>query len=227
MPVDFKAKSVPRFWAKVDKRGPDECWEWKASKFYNGYGHFYFIRANGKSDQLSHHYAWELHFGEIPRGYHVLHRCDNPGCVNPKHLFLGTHQDNMKDMDKKGRRKNIRGISCPWSKLKETDILEIRNIYATQPIAMKEIAKRYNVTEPTIHSIIHGKTWVHVSGGECCVNTVQRGSLVRAILTEKDVKEIRRRYDSGQSEGRELAQDYGVSLACIYAVTSRRTWRHI
>ena len=86
-----------RFWDKV-KKVENGCWEWQNEKV-GGYGR---IRIDGVK-QLAHRVSWIMHFGGIPKNMHVLHTCDNPSCVNPEHLFIGTHQDNMKDRDKKGR----------------------------------------------------------------------------------------------------------------------------
>lgn len=90
-----------RFWAKVDKRGPDACWPWLASRCDSGYGKF----RVGKMTR-SHRVAFELGGGEIPDGQCVLHRCDNPACCNPAHLFVGTFNDNVQDMVRKGRQRS-------------------------------------------------------------------------------------------------------------------------
>jgi len=92
-------KDEIRFLSKIKISLPDNCWEWEASKNKGGYGQF----AVNKKPKLAHRVAWELKHGSIPNGLCVLHKCDNPPCVNVNHLFLGTRQDNLKDMRNKGR----------------------------------------------------------------------------------------------------------------------------
>ncbi len=103
----YTSKDVQRFWIKVNKNGsvpkhcPElgQCWEWQFSKYKNGYGKFSHLRKSN----YTHRISWELKNGEIPKGLCVLHKCDNPCCVNPDHLFLGTIGDNNHDRDVKGR----------------------------------------------------------------------------------------------------------------------------
>lgn len=90
--------NIERFWSKVDKRGPDECWPWTGGKFWDGYGWFSVAGAKKKAHRVS----FFLQHGRWPEPC-CLHRCDNPGCVNPVHLFEGTHTDNMRDRERKGR----------------------------------------------------------------------------------------------------------------------------
>lgn len=91
-------KDIERFWTKVDKRSNHECWEWQSCKNKADYGRFSF---RNKSI-LAHRFMWLIIYGKMPKK-HVLHKCDNPCCVNPVHLFLGTNTDNMRDMMNKGR----------------------------------------------------------------------------------------------------------------------------
>ena len=90
---------MDRFWAKVQRGQDDECWRWIAAIRKAGYGA---LKINGLV-RGAHRISWELHYGEIPPGLYVMHTCDIRSCVNPKHLFVGTHKDNMADMMAKGR----------------------------------------------------------------------------------------------------------------------------
>ena len=102
-----KRKSVEeRFWSKVKVGGKKDCWEWQASTTFKGYGRINIWFENYWKWQYAHRISWLINHGKIPKDKHVLHHCDNPSCVNPKHLWLGTHQDNIKDRDKKGRTRN-------------------------------------------------------------------------------------------------------------------------
>lgn len=108
----YKFTTEELFWQKVDKKSDDECWEWLASKNNKGYGQF-----RNNKNTMAHRYSWELHNGEIPKiddypyTMSVCHSCDNPGCVNPNHLFLGTAKDNAIDRDLKGRHRCGKGIN--------------------------------------------------------------------------------------------------------------------
>lgn len=96
-------RRVESFWKKVERKSSEECWNWKAAKKCYGYGQMSSHLGRDKSPLDAHRFSYELHNGPVPDGLCVLHKCDNPSCVNPAHLFLGTQQDNVDDMMKKGR----------------------------------------------------------------------------------------------------------------------------
>ena len=147
--------NVKRFWDKVDKSG--ECWNWTASRNECGYGHFRVGRQSG-GIQKAHRVTWELTHRPIPDGMCVCHRCDNPGCVNPAHLFLGTHADNMADKVEKGRSVVNVGETNGRAKLSEADVVAIRA--DTRPQAI--IAAQYGISRPSVSKIRLGRTWGHV-----------------------------------------------------------------
>ena len=117
----MKGTPEERFWAKVRKGDPDECWIWIASKGGHGYGTF---RADKDTVTKAHRFSWELHNGKIPKGMMVLHRCDIPLCVNPAHLFIGNHTDNMQDMMIKCRHKKDTNVP---DHLVAESVLKLRN----------------------------------------------------------------------------------------------------
>lgn len=150
-----------RFWAKVDRRGPDECWPWTAYTRHDGYGEISRTRSEGP--EKSHRVAWQLAHGPIPEGQYVLHKCDNRPCCNDAHLFLGTQAENMHDMRDKGR---ARGYGPPGersgnAKLTEVDVRAILVAAAAgeKPTA---IAARYGVSRYPVYAILHGKNWRHM-----------------------------------------------------------------
>lgn len=130
------------------------CWIWLKGNYANGYGG---IGINKKTI-LAHRASWMVFRGEIPQGMMVLHHCDNRLCINPDHLFLGTHIDNMNDRDKKGRNKPRPGILNPKAKLTVKDIVAIRN----SKLGPVEIARNYGMDRGTIWRIRTRKYWSHI-----------------------------------------------------------------
>ena len=145
---------VERFWSKVDKRQPDDCWEWQGCKLPRGYGK---IGSGGKHGEtlLATHVAWFLSTGAPPDEF-VLHKCDNPKCVNPAHLFVGTHLDNMRDQRAKDRHQH--GENHQWAKLTAGDVVEIRRRRAKGE-TLASIADDYGVTFQNISKIAKGHSW--------------------------------------------------------------------
>ncbi len=145
------------FWAKVDIKNPTQCWEWTGKKNTDGYG---VVRIN-KREERTHRISWKLSIGAIPEGKYVLHRCDNRSCTNPAHLFLGTQQDNIADMDAKGRRKSAIGANNGRSKLTEKDVLTIRSL-SNKGIIGTKLAAQFGVHKSTIYEILSGTNWKHI-----------------------------------------------------------------
>lgn len=144
------------FWSKVDKSG--DCWEWLASKTMHGYGRF----AINRKPVSAHRVVWLLTYGEIPEGLSVCHRCDNPACVRPEHLFLGTHLDNMTDMYTKKRRPPNLGTKNGRSKLSEKQVEQIRAMYVPRKMSYPKIAKLFGISRWQVSKIILRKDWTHV-----------------------------------------------------------------
>jgi hypothetical protein len=149
------------FFSKVKITKTNSCIFWPARKLESGYG---MISAKGKK-RLSHRLSYEIHFGKIPKGMVICHRCDQPSCVNPRHLFIGTHKDNVYDCINKKR--NVTppihtGKNNHHTKLTETKVIEIRKSYASGKINSYELAKKYNVTRQNIMSIVKLETWKNV-----------------------------------------------------------------
>jgi hypothetical protein len=138
-----------RFWKKVEMIPFHSCWEWAGSKRKDGYGQ---IALTKKSMLAAHRVSYQLHFGEIPKNLCVCHICDNPSCVNPKHLFLGTHADNCEDKVKKYRSRK---------KLTPDLVSKIREDYLLTP-RHNGLAKKYGVSRETILAITKRKTWKYV-----------------------------------------------------------------
>jgi len=166
-PVDYEV----RFWMNV--RCQDSgCWEWSKCRHPEGYGEFWAGRRF-----RTHRYSWQMHFGDIPDGMFVCHHCDNPPCVNPAHLFLGTHQDNMRDMIAKGRRnkaakprrrviqsrseRSYVGQENPNGRLTEEAARQIISRLAKGELHTA-IAADFPISHWAVAKIAQGRSWAHL-----------------------------------------------------------------
>ncbi len=147
----------------VIKDGINGCWSWSGWKNNGGYGYF----SCKSKREAAHRYSYKKYIGPIKGGLFVLHKCDNPECSNPEHLFLGTNTDNINDAYSKGRRKSVpiesmrRGENCYLSKLKEKDVVEIKKMI-NNGIGNTQIANIFGVKHSTISCIRCNQTWKHV-----------------------------------------------------------------
>lgn len=199
--LQLSEKDEARFWARVDKREPDECWLWKGSKNKGGYGQFNLPR---KQDG-AHRISFQLHHRLLKPREHALHKCDTTACVNPFHLFAGSHLDNIADMVAKGRRP--RGDAHHLRRHPEWAARGDKNGSRTHPERLRRGDDHYARKHPE-----------RVARGEA------RGT---AKLTDEKVIEIRRRYAAGGVTHKELAAKFGVIRANIGLIINRKTWSHI
>ena len=144
-----------RFWAKVHIRGPDDCWPWLGCGD-GRYGKFW----SGSRQERAHRYSYQLRFGSVPNGLCVCHHCDNPRCVNPAHLFVGTMLDNMRDAASKGRM--AVGVQHGRTTLNADQVREIRGSYVRWSTPLRELALRFGVSIGTIYKIVKRRTWRQV-----------------------------------------------------------------
>jgi hypothetical protein len=163
----FHSPPEHRFWARVRKNGPEHsvwgrCWVWLGPPNHNGYGQF----TVGGHNYRPHRYSYELHFGPVPDGLGVLHRCDNPICVNPRHLFAGTALVNQRDKVRKDRQ--AKGERVSTAILSKADVKEIRRRYKLKrgyhdPVnGQNGLAREFGTSQANISQIIHRQTWSHL-----------------------------------------------------------------
>lgn len=180
---------INNFWSKVSKTEDiNDCWEWEGAKDNNGYGRIFLFGKLFSCHRVAHYISNSINLTDIQ----VLHKCDNPKCVNPNHLFLGTAKDNMIDREKKNRGNHPSGDihwtktnpeflakgkksgrhtckeSYPLSfnaKLNEEKVLEIRRLYRTGIYNCEKISEQFKVTSALISLIVRGKIWTHVDVG--------------------------------------------------------------
>jgi len=137
-PEGVRTKSLEqRFWEKVAKAGPDECWEWTGARYQLGYGRFVLP---GKRHGRAHCFSYELAYGPIPKGMYVLHSCDNPPCVNPAHLSVGTQAQNMDQMVKRERRRR---------RFPDEVLIAVRD----SPEPQRTLAKRYGMSQSYVSTV--------------------------------------------------------------------------
>lgn len=153
----YTSTDLNRFWTKVDKSGgEDACWLWTAGLFENGYGVFLL----NKKLKKAHRISWELAYGEIPEHLMVLHDCpdgDNPACVNPKHLWLGTHKQNMTDRNQKKRQ--MHGEHHFNAKLTLEQVVEIRHLFDQGTWTQTDLARKFGMSSVQIRKIVHNIQW--------------------------------------------------------------------
>lgn len=165
--MNITEQTITRFWSKVDKNG--DCWVWTGSRFTDGYGQFTVAPRNVRA----HRFSWVVSHGAIPDGLCVCHKCDNPACVRPDHLFLATSQENTQDKVNKSRQARglrisgnqlnlVTGAGHHSAKLTPTQVREIRAAIE-EGTTNTVLGRRYGVSGAAIRAIRNRKNWAHVS----------------------------------------------------------------
>lgn len=152
----MSVKDELRFWSKVNITSDNGCWEWKNYRDNFGYGTIWW---KGKP-RLAHRVAYEISNGDIDNNLLVCHRCDNPKCCNPDHLFLGTNKDNVIDRNKKGRQARPKGESNSQSKLTWEIAGEIRRRYQSGGVSQRSLASEYGVNQSQVYRIVNNLRWI-------------------------------------------------------------------
>jgi len=218
--MDKRLKEL--FLQRFNKGSTEECWEWKGNlqtgKFR--YGRILYK----KKTYLAHRLSAQIYIGNI-EGLVVCHKCDNPSCVNPNHLFLGTKGDNNRDRENKGRGVRKKGEEHPGSKLTKNDVDEILRTYNSDAYTYKDIGNIYGVSPSTIGNIIRGEKWDlptnnGVGSGKYKKKDTKRGN---QKLTWDIVQSIRTLTEINKEE---ICKKYNISRSCLNRILNNSTWKN-
>ena len=223
-----KLNSLKSFFKNYDV-SENDCWEWKGNLNKGGYGKF---GTNG----LAHRKSYELHKGKISKGLCVCHRCDNPKCVNPDHLFLGTIADNNRDRHQKGRSaKGYKRLDPTIGSKIGTSIINEEIVYQIRKMRIdgkeyQEIADHFKLDWDHVRKICKNTIWKHVALGEESKNVKQirryaiGSKCGSAKLNEEQVKEIKQLL-AKKIRSKDIAKTYGVNSSTICDIKQGRTWK--
>lgn len=212
------------------------CWEWTGLKGKSGYGAVFFRGKIWRTHRLS----WFIKHGKIPDKIEICHDCDNPPCLNPAHLFMGTHLENMQNAKHKKRLVSHQGEDHGCSKLNEKQVTEIRSRYVANTNSVHILAKEFKVSKSTILLIATNRIWKHIPMPKE-PSIARKKKIIRengfkalfgsdhcnAKLDDETVKRIRADYASGIGGHGFLAKKFGVHKCTIQCVVTRKTWKHV
>lgn len=204
-------ETIAKFWNRVKRGTPDECWEWQAGRTPHGYGK---MRVQPFGITYSHRIAYLLTHGEIPNGLHICHTCDNPPCCNPAHLWAGTAADNMHDRDRKGRHRHGGGNRSNHPRKATPDIVEaIYQTYALGKLTIRQIAKQFNLSSGTIYRVLG-----------------QRIDQPHPNMRRKVDRETVERMRAARSKGArvaDIARHFGLSVRHTRDILNGKYWKEV
>lgn len=216
---DKRKKSIDKFWSKVDKSaglGPASmgrtCWEWLLLTDGWGYGNCDTPLVKGTTK--AHRISYILTYGDFDRSLFVCHKCDNPKCVRPDHLFLGTPKDNADDMTKKGRNKPQKGEKNPFATFTNQEVLDLREEYSREPFLLSDRCRDLGVSNCVLYNALRGRTYAHLPGAVNIVpvyrdTTGENNS--NAKLYQEDADKIRQyKIDNPQKYSHEIKQELNI-----------------
>jgi hypothetical protein len=223
----YTQKYVNKFIFKIDTTpglGPEgDCWEWIGTVGKKQQYGLFSCRKNGKKIQYrSHRVAYELYYGIlIPYNMMVCHHCDNPKCCNPLHLFLGTALDNSNDKINKSRQPDLSGEKCGHAKLSWNQVNNIREDWDTGKYTQQQLSNKYNIVPSGISSIICNKNWHDPNYIIKKRKYIHKGS---PILSDKQIKELRNKWNTGKYTRKQLSIIYNVCVSNIQSIIKNKTW---
>lgn len=202
------------------------CWEWTGAKHNYGYGQ---IGVNGRQTG-AHRFSYELHHGEIPDGAFICHKCHNPSCVNPDHLYAGDPKSNAEDMVEAGRAPKPYGTKQGSSALSESEVVDIRERYADGD-TVANLANEHEVSMGTLSRVVNGESYPNV-GGPTDVDTHERMANRgedggNSKLTADEVREIRRVYADEDVSMADVGDRFEISSTQVCDIVNRNTWQHV
>jgi antitoxin component HigA of HigAB toxin-antitoxin module len=195
------------------------CWPWTGSANGKGYGA---VCINGKR-RAAHRVVYEICNGPIPPGLEIRHTCDNPGCVNPAHLLVGTHSQNMRDMSERGRTGGMI--------LSDADVFEVRRLYLQCAVKQSDLASRFGVSKSAISSVVRGKNFARMGAPPAellkaaYANARHRNGNPK--MSPETVQKVRAEYAQGGVTMRALAAKHGASPMAICWAIKRKSWKRL
>lgn len=229
--VGKRLPTKDRFAAKFERRAESECWPWTASTNGMGYGMIWSPEFGRKI--LAHRYSYMQHFGALPASALVLHSCDNPACVNPAHLRIGNHKQNVADMDARKRRvsNTPKGEANCNAKMTADAVIKLRQRYVAGD-ALSDLVRDFGCTETSLKDYTTGRSWKHVLGKDGCPtweDLKAEGARRRrnsAILCADEVIAIRAAIAGGESN-KSIALRYGLKPKTISDIKTRKNWADV